>query len=283
MVHDAGPRAGRGARVRRWFPGADLVVFGHSHEPCPSSTRACGCSIPAHRPNAAGSRSPRTGSSRSRRDGSFGLYIEPSRRVVVLPPSVVSSGGGTADGGRRAEPAARYGRRRARTRLPARPRRPAGAGRAGRPRLPHGRPAFRLDRGRRLLRPVRLSHHRAAARRTRRHRHDLRCGRFWARRFRRLLPGVVLLVGFVALLGGLGLPGWTAPHLDDVHRHGHLLLELAPGRRPAQLLGPVPDARAARTRVEPGGRGAVLPRVAGRDLAGGRRHRSWIAPGSTPS
>jgi putative phosphoesterase len=33
MVHDAGPRAGRERRVHRWFPDADLVVFGHSHEP----------------------------------------------------------------------------------------------------------------------------------------------------------------------------------------------------------------------------------------------------------
>jgi uncharacterized protein len=33
MVHDAGPRAGRPARLRRWFPEADLVVFGHSHDP----------------------------------------------------------------------------------------------------------------------------------------------------------------------------------------------------------------------------------------------------------
>jgi putative phosphoesterase len=33
MVHDAGPRTGREARMRRWFPAADLVVFGHSHEP----------------------------------------------------------------------------------------------------------------------------------------------------------------------------------------------------------------------------------------------------------
>jgi uncharacterized protein len=34
MVHDSGARAGRGARLGRWFPGADLVVFGHSHDPC---------------------------------------------------------------------------------------------------------------------------------------------------------------------------------------------------------------------------------------------------------
>ena len=33
MVHDAGPRAGRLARMRARFPGADAVVFGHSHLP----------------------------------------------------------------------------------------------------------------------------------------------------------------------------------------------------------------------------------------------------------
>lgn len=33
MVHDAGTRAGRERRMRRWFPDADVVVFGHSHEP----------------------------------------------------------------------------------------------------------------------------------------------------------------------------------------------------------------------------------------------------------
>jgi putative phosphoesterase len=33
MVHDAGPRAGRPRRLRRRFPTADLVVFGHSHIP----------------------------------------------------------------------------------------------------------------------------------------------------------------------------------------------------------------------------------------------------------
>lgn len=33
MVHDAGPSAGRTARMRRRFPGAALVVFGHSHIP----------------------------------------------------------------------------------------------------------------------------------------------------------------------------------------------------------------------------------------------------------
>jgi putative phosphoesterase len=33
MVHDSGPAAGRLARMRRRFPVADLVVFGHSHIP----------------------------------------------------------------------------------------------------------------------------------------------------------------------------------------------------------------------------------------------------------
>lgn len=33
MVHDSGARAGRPARLRRWFPQADVVVFGHSHQP----------------------------------------------------------------------------------------------------------------------------------------------------------------------------------------------------------------------------------------------------------
>ena len=34
MVHDAGRRDGRPARLRRRFPAAAVVVFGHSHVPC---------------------------------------------------------------------------------------------------------------------------------------------------------------------------------------------------------------------------------------------------------
>ena len=34
VVHDAGPRAGRPARMARRFPDAAVVVFGHSHVPC---------------------------------------------------------------------------------------------------------------------------------------------------------------------------------------------------------------------------------------------------------
>jgi putative phosphoesterase len=33
MVHDSGPSSGRAARLRGWFPDADVVVFGHSHLP----------------------------------------------------------------------------------------------------------------------------------------------------------------------------------------------------------------------------------------------------------
>jgi len=37
MLHDSGPAAGRLARMRRRFPRADLVVFGHSHIPLDES------------------------------------------------------------------------------------------------------------------------------------------------------------------------------------------------------------------------------------------------------
>ena len=33
MVHDSGPKKGRRARIRRRFPEARVVVFGHSHIP----------------------------------------------------------------------------------------------------------------------------------------------------------------------------------------------------------------------------------------------------------
>ena len=33
LVHDSGPTKGRAARMRRRFPDADVVVFGHSHQP----------------------------------------------------------------------------------------------------------------------------------------------------------------------------------------------------------------------------------------------------------
>ncbi len=33
MVHDAGPRVGRGERLAAAFPGCDAVVYGHTHVP----------------------------------------------------------------------------------------------------------------------------------------------------------------------------------------------------------------------------------------------------------
>jgi putative phosphoesterase len=33
MVHDSGPREGRGQRLREQFPACHAVVFGHSHKP----------------------------------------------------------------------------------------------------------------------------------------------------------------------------------------------------------------------------------------------------------
>lgn len=33
MVHDSGTTTGRERRMRRWFPDADVVIFGHSHLP----------------------------------------------------------------------------------------------------------------------------------------------------------------------------------------------------------------------------------------------------------
>ena len=37
MIHDSGAKTGRMVRMRRRFPGADLVVFGHSHLPLDES------------------------------------------------------------------------------------------------------------------------------------------------------------------------------------------------------------------------------------------------------
>ena len=34
IVHDSGTKAGRANRMRKWFPDARVVIFGHSHMPC---------------------------------------------------------------------------------------------------------------------------------------------------------------------------------------------------------------------------------------------------------
>lgn len=38
MVHDSGPTDGRRERMRKWFPDARVVVFGHSHMPVASDS-----------------------------------------------------------------------------------------------------------------------------------------------------------------------------------------------------------------------------------------------------
>jgi len=45
MIHDAGPAAGRLDRMRRRFPDADAVVFGHSHIPLHERDPATGFQI----------------------------------------------------------------------------------------------------------------------------------------------------------------------------------------------------------------------------------------------
>ena len=45
LVHDAGPRAGRLARLRARFPDADVVLFGHSHLPLHERDRVSGFQI----------------------------------------------------------------------------------------------------------------------------------------------------------------------------------------------------------------------------------------------
>jgi predicted phosphodiesterase len=45
MVHDAGPAAGRLARLARRFPGADAAVYGHSHVPLHERDAATGFQI----------------------------------------------------------------------------------------------------------------------------------------------------------------------------------------------------------------------------------------------
>ena len=55
MIHDAGPRQGRPARLRRRFPGIDLVAFAHSHIPLRHSTVIFGSSTPAHPPTTGAS------------------------------------------------------------------------------------------------------------------------------------------------------------------------------------------------------------------------------------
>lgn len=53
MIHDSGPAKGRLGRMRRAFPDADLVIFGHSHIPLDEEADGFRISIPAHRRTSA--------------------------------------------------------------------------------------------------------------------------------------------------------------------------------------------------------------------------------------
>ena len=41
VIHDAGRVAGRHDRLRSWFPGCDVIVYGHSHQPEITSIGGC--------------------------------------------------------------------------------------------------------------------------------------------------------------------------------------------------------------------------------------------------
>jgi hypothetical protein len=75
MVHDSGAAAGRLTRLTRRFPGADLVVFGHSHIPLDEST-----------PGAPGLRIFNPGSPTDRRrqpHGTLGLLEIQDGRLIT--------------------------------------------------------------------------------------------------------------------------------------------------------------------------------------------------------
>jgi uncharacterized protein len=78
MVHDSGAAAGRLTRLRRRFPGADLVVFGHSHIPLDESAPGA--------PGAPGLRIFNPGSPTDRRrqpHGTLGLLQIQDGRLIT--------------------------------------------------------------------------------------------------------------------------------------------------------------------------------------------------------
>ena len=78
MVHDSGASAGRLTRLRRRFPGADLVVFGHSHIPLDESAPGA--------PGAPGLRIFNPGSPTDRRrqpHGTIGLLQIRDGRLIT--------------------------------------------------------------------------------------------------------------------------------------------------------------------------------------------------------
>ena len=91
---------------------------------------------------------------------------------------------------------------------------------------------------------------------------------FWGRRFRRLLPAVLLLLVAVTVI--TTARGERARARRNAQRRAvgaGLRRQLARHRRAPRLLGIVRAAADVRPPVEPGDRGAVLPRVARRGRA----------------
>ena len=101
MVHDSGPAAGRAARLRRRFPDADLVVFGHSHIRWTRQRTASGSSIPGRRPTGGVSRTGRWASLTST---AAGWWRRPSSRSPDRHPASAPAGG--PDKAKRREPGA---------------------------------------------------------------------------------------------------------------------------------------------------------------------------------
>ncbi len=83
MVHDSGPAAGRRARLRRRFPAARLVLFGHSHIPLDQA----GDGIRIFNPGSPTDR-------RRQPQGTFGLLRIDDGRLVearIIPVTAIAS------------------------------------------------------------------------------------------------------------------------------------------------------------------------------------------------
>jgi putative phosphoesterase len=81
MVHDAGPWRGRAERLRRRFPDAAVVVFGHSHAPCAEPGVDGQLLLNPGSPTQRRAQPVHTCAELVLADGGIGSY-----RIVPLPP-----------------------------------------------------------------------------------------------------------------------------------------------------------------------------------------------------